>query len=131
MEKIEYVFSKLADMTVSMQTQEQKNMTLLRGRALLCEADRRFTFIQNQPRGARSEEVGRSDHARVVRRPDGKYTLTFRFCAEEKMLKETLISEVRNLVEQVIKDAKEQKKEQLKEIKTTDKQQEKQKRSQQ
>lgn len=98
MENSNYVFSKLEDMTVSMQTQEQKNMTVLRGKALLNECEQRFTFIQNKPRGKRSVEIGRSDHSRMVRRPDGLYTLTFRFDVKERFLKEQLLSEVRGLV---------------------------------
>lgn len=109
MEKSDFVFSKLQDMTVSMQTQPESNMKLLRGRALLCEEDKRFTFIQNKPRGARSVEVGRSVHARVVRRPDGFYTLTFRFAANEKFLKATLISEIRNIIDMASKDYDNQK----------------------
>lgn len=108
MENSDYVFSKLEDMTVSMQTQEQRNMTVLRGKALLNECEQRFTFIQNAPRGARSVEIGRSDHSRIVRRPDGLYTLTFRFDARERFLKELLLSEVRSVVRLAAADLKKQ-----------------------
>ena len=94
----EFVYSKMDGMSVEMQTQEEKNMTLLRGKALLNEDESRLTFVQNAPRGARSVEVGRSGHSRMVRRPDGLYTLTFRFNASEKYLKESLISEIREVV---------------------------------
>lgn len=109
MENSDYVFSKLEDMTVSMQTQEQKNMTVLRGKALLNECEQRFTFIQNKPRGKRSVEIGRSDHSRIVRRPDGLYTLTFRFSANEKFLKELLLSEIREVVKLAKEDSETQK----------------------
>lgn len=81
-------------------------MCLLRGRAVLNEEDKNFTFIQNDPRGPRSVEVGRSDHSRMVRRPDGNYTLTFRFSAGEKFLREQLISEIREIVKIAEEDKK-------------------------
>lgn len=102
----EFVYSKLTDMSVEMQTQEKKNMTVLRGKALLNEEESRLMFVQNTPRGARSVEVGRSGHSRIVRRPDGNYTLTFRFNVEEKYLKESLLSEIRAVVKMAEADAK-------------------------
>lgn len=108
MENSDYVFSKLEDMTVSMQTQERKNMIVLRGKALLNECEQRFTFIQNEPRGKRSVEIGRSDHSRIVRRPDGLYTLTFRFDAKERYVRELLLSEVRSMVKMAEADLKKQ-----------------------
>ena len=108
MENSDFVFSKLKNMTVSMQTQESKDMTILRGKALLNECDKRLTFIQNKPRGKRSVEIGRSDHSRIVRRPDGLYTLTFRFDAKERYLKELLLSEIRNVVKMAVADLKKQ-----------------------
>lgn len=102
----EFVYSKLTDMSVEMQTQEKKNMTVLRGKALLNEEESRLMFVQNAPRGARSVEVGRSGHSRIVRRPDGLYTLTFRFDVGEKFLKESLLSEIREVVKMAEADAK-------------------------
>lgn len=93
-------------MSVEMQTQKQRNMVLLRGKALLNEDESRLTFIQNTPRGARSVEVGRSGHSRIVRRPDGLYTLTFRFDVKEKFLKESLLAEIREVVKLAEADKK-------------------------
>lgn len=98
MEQKIFVYSKLTDMSVEMQSQQEKNMCVLRGRVLLNEIESRLLFIQNSPRGKRSVEVDRGDHCRMVRRPDGCYTLTLRFNAEEKYVRETLIAEVRNMV---------------------------------
>lgn len=108
MENSDFVISKLKHMTVSMKTQVQKDMTILRGKALLNECEQRLTFIQNKPRGKRSVEIGRSDHSRIVRRPDGLYTLTFRFDAKERYLKELLLSEIRNVVKMAEADLKKQ-----------------------
>ena len=70
---------------------------LLRGRALFDFDDKRFLFSQNEPRGPRSKEVGRTLHSRYVRRNDGDYTLTFHCSGGEKNLREMLISEVRDI----------------------------------
>lgn len=104
MQNEKFIYSKLTDMSVEMQTQESKNMCLLRGKALLNESESRLMFVQNPPRGARSVEVGRSMHSRIVRRPDGMYTLTFRFSADEKFVKESLIGEIREVVTLAKKD---------------------------
>lgn len=106
METQEFNYARLTGMSVEMQTQEQRNMVLLRGKALLNEEESRLTFIQNTPRGARSVEVGRSGHSRIVRRPDGLYTLTFRFDVKEKFLKESLLAEIREVVKLAEADKK-------------------------
>lgn len=58
-----------------------------------------MAFVENTPRGARSKEVMRTPHARMVRRPDGLYTVTFS-CLEagEANLREQMLAEVRKLV---------------------------------
>lgn len=105
-----FVYSKMTDMSVEMQTQTDKNMQVLRGKALLNENESRLSFVQNPPRGPRSVEISRTAHSRMVRRPDGLYTVTFRFDADEKMVLPALIAEVRSIVKrsqadrQVMKD---------------------------
>lgn len=91
-------YKKYTDYSVEMMSQEDNNMRVLRGKALLNAQESRLTFVQNEPRGPRSVEVFRTPHARLVRRPDGLYTATFRFAAGEKMLLPALISEVRATV---------------------------------
>lgn len=98
MEKDDFVYTKLQGMSIEMQTQERRNMVVLRGKALLNEVEQRLMFVQNAKRGARSVEVWRCAHSRMVRRPDGKYTLTVRFAHDEKYVREKLIAEVREMV---------------------------------
>lgn len=80
---------------------------LLRGKAIYSDGENEFIFVENPPRILRSIEVGRGAHCRYVRRPDGAYTLTFHFRVGEKYLREVLISEVRNAVNEIFNyDAK-------------------------
>ena len=99
-----------ADMSVDLYTLDEKpEMQLLRGRALLNPDKKEFAFVQNTPRGPRSVEVGRTLHARYVRRPDGGYTATVRFEGDESLLREKLLSEVREMVTMVGEDMKRRK----------------------
>lgn len=103
-------YKRLPDMSVDMYTlDEEPEMQLLRGRALLNPDKKEFAFVQNTPRGPRSVEVGRTLHARYVRRPDGGYTATVRFEGDESQLREKLLSEVREMVTMVGEDMKRQK----------------------
>lgn len=102
MESNEFVYSKLSDMSVTLKTQPQKNMTLLRGKAVINEEDKNMMFLQNEPRGPRSKEVWRTEHSRVVVRPDGDYTLTFRFSKGMPYLKSVLIAELRDAIDGVL-----------------------------
>lgn len=87
---------------------------VISGKALLTPEKNEFTFAQSAPRGPRSVEIGRTLHARFVRRPDGDYTATFRFSAAEKNIREQLIAEVRDIYKGVEFDMK---KKQTKEVK--------------
>ena len=91
---------------------EQVANRLLRGRALLDVESKKFVFAQNEPRGPRSMEVGRTMHSRLVRRPDSRYTLTFS-CMDggEKQLREQLIAEVRDVMKMINADLERQKRE--------------------
>ena len=106
MEK-EQLYSKIEGVSLTLSTQKGKrrSMRLLRGKSVFDDVQHRFTFIENEPRGARSVEVGRTLHARYVRRPDGLYTVTFRFSAEEKFLRSTLQAEVRQIVWECTQDS--------------------------
>lgn len=118
METTEFTYSKLTDMSVEMQSQTKRDMTLLHGKAVLNESEKRFTFLQNPPRGKRSTEVGRTMHGRMVRRNDGLYTLTFRMIdMNEKYISESLISEVRNIVKIAKNDQEAQKLKEAEEFK--------------
>ncbi len=92
-------YKRVKDICVDLYTQEEEvERRLLSGRALLnCEKGE-FLFAQNAPRGPRSTEIGRTPHARFIRRPDGRYTITFSCMdAEEKNLREQLLAEVRTI----------------------------------
>lgn len=89
-----FTYTKLTNMTVGMESQEERNLQVLHGKAMLNEAENRLVFVQNTPRGPRSRELMRTTHSRLVRRPDGDYTLTFRFSPLEQNLRTTLVSEM-------------------------------------
>lgn len=78
-------------------TLDDVDKRLIRGRAIVDNEDSRVTIVQNEPRGPRSKEIGRTLHARVVRRPDGGYTATFRCSPREKWRAEMLINEAREV----------------------------------
>lgn len=95
-------FTNMAGMSVDMYTVDaDPENKLLRGRALLNPQKKEFAFVQNTPRGPRSVEVGRTLHSRYVCRPDGGYTVTVRFVAEEKNIREQLLAETRQMVSSV------------------------------
>lgn len=103
-------YKRHSDMSVDMYTlDDEPEMKLLRGRALMNPEKNEFAFVQNTPRGPRSVEVGRTLHSRYVRRPDGGYTATVRFEGDEKNLREKLLAEVREMVTMVGEDVKRQK----------------------
>ena len=106
METEKFTYAKYDAIALEMQSQSERDMKILHGKALLNEQAARLTFIQNPKRGRRSTEVHRSPQGRMVRRPDGGYTFTLRFQVGEKYLRETLISEVRNAVNTATNDNK-------------------------
>lgn len=91
--------------SVAIQAQRAPNMRVMRGKALLDAAVADFKFVENEPRGPRSVEVGRTAHSRFVRRPDEGYTITFRVVAGTKFLRESLTAEVAEVVKLVEADA--------------------------
>lgn len=92
-------YTKHYNMSIDMYTlDEAPTKKLLRGRALLNDEKREMTFVQNTPRGPRSVEVGRTLHSRYVCRPDGEYTVTVHFAANEFNIREQLLSETRTMV---------------------------------
>lgn len=111
-------YKTLRDMSVDMYTlEEDPAMQLMRGRALLNPEKKEFAFVQNTPRGPRSVEVGRTLHSRYVCRPDGGYTVTMRFEADEKNLREQLLAETREIVTMTQDHQKRHKAEKKKEAK--------------
>lgn len=92
------------EMDVRLQTQQPPHMRVMRGKALYDAQEKDITFIENEPRGPRSVEVGRSAHGRLVRRPDGMYTYTLRIDPSLKYLRETMVAEVGNIIKMVDAD---------------------------
>lgn len=93
------VYKRYTDFSIDFYSQQQAaENRLLRGRGLMNPEKGEFAFVENAPRGKRSVEVGRTAHCRFVRRPDGEYTATFRFHPSEKLIKEQLVAEVRDVV---------------------------------
>jgi hypothetical protein len=87
------------------------DMRPMSGKVFLNSEKGEIMFTQNQPRGPRSKEIGRTRHSRYVRRPDGDYTVTFHFSADEQKLQEKLLEEVKVLVSVIIADSVFQKEE--------------------
>lgn len=104
-EKKEIVTTRYNEMSVVTQTHgEIDKLRMFRGRAVVDTTYNSTIIIENAPRGPRSSEVWRTLHGRVVRRPDGLYTLTVRFSAAEKYIQPALVAEVREVVNVVIED---------------------------
>lgn len=103
-------YKRWTDMSLEIQHRAaaDPNMHVLNGRGLLNQFEHRFTFVQNEPRGARSREVGRTKHSRIVCRPDGRYTATLRFDACEPQLLSAILAEVRRVVKYAIDDNEQQ-----------------------
>ena len=77
---------------------EDIHLKPMSGKILVNVVERCQLFVENKPRGPRSVEIMRTPHSRMVRRPNGKYTLTFRFTAEEFCIAEQLLLEMRTIV---------------------------------
>lgn len=90
-------YKRMTDFCIDLYTQSDAIMNrVLSGKALVNPEKGEMMFAQNAPRGKRSIEISRTEHGRLVRRPDGRYTLTFgSMLASEKQLREQLLAEVR------------------------------------
>ena len=88
----------LQNMTMFIET-EKENIHLqpMNGRMLVNTVERCSLFVPNKPRGPRSTEIMRTPHGRMVRRPDGNYTLTFRFSPNEFCITEQLLLEMQSI----------------------------------
>ena len=97
-----------AGIHVKMYTRElEVEKRLLRGRVLLDSDEKSLFFAQNEKRKNYSKEIMRTDHGRLVRRPDGLYTYTFSCLdADEPRLQEQLLAELRNASRKIKDDRK-------------------------
>ena len=89
----------LQNMTLFVETpQDNINLKPMSGRILVNTIERCSLFVQNKPRGPRSVEIMRTNHARMVRRPNGKYSISIQFSPEEFHISEQLMLEIGTLV---------------------------------
>lgn len=86
--------------------EESIDRRIVGGKALLDVEKQELLFVQNKARGPRSREIARTWHARMVRRPDGEYTATFRFHPSEHQVRFEMIAEIRELVTKSEEDVK-------------------------
>ena len=70
---------------------------IMSGRALFSQEEERFAFVENPKRTNRSKLVLASGHASLRARQDGTYSINVVFTPKERYVKESLISEVRDL----------------------------------
>ena len=89
----------LNNMMVNLQSQEHYDQKVLNGKLFVNTQKRQASFTQNRPRGPRSTEVMRTPHARLVRRPDGDFTLTFHFSKEEYAVGPQLLEELQKVID--------------------------------
>jgi len=89
----------LNNMTVNLQSQKHYDQKVLNGKLFVNTQKRQASFTQNRPRGPRSIEMMRTPHARLVRRPDGDFTLTFHFSKEEYAVGPQLLEELQKVVD--------------------------------
>lgn len=94
-------------LNVSIHSVEDPELRVMRGKAMYDSVDEDFKFVENPPCGARSKEVGRTIHGRMVQRPDGNYTITLRaFDPKMKYMRETLVGEVNTLLRLITEGGK-------------------------
>lgn len=97
MKRNNFVNHSFKGVKVDMKAQRNVHQQLLRGKMMIDIIENNLLFVQNNPRGPRSAEVMRTPHSRMVRRPDGQYTLTFRFSANEFCIAEQLLLEMQSI----------------------------------
>ena len=94
----EIIPEKLQDYEITLhKRQEDVDKQIIGGKMLLWKASKEVTFVQNAPRGARSVEIHRTAHARLVRLIDGRYSVRLRFAASERQVGYQLLAEIREI----------------------------------
>lgn len=92
-----FKYNRLNGMTIGFKGQKDFNQRTLHGRITINKEEHHALFVQDKPRGQRSIEVMRTAHSRLVQRPDGNYTLTFRFSMLEENWNVKLVDEMKEL----------------------------------
>lgn len=107
---------KLTDFEVNLyKRQENIDKQIVGGKLLLWSDNKEMTFVQNAPRGARSVEIGRTAHARLVRLTNGHYSVRLRFSADERQVNYQLIAEIREINKMAAADREKQNEKEKKE----------------
>lgn len=92
------VYQKFNDYTVKVVARQKTAVRRAFGaKATIIPEEGELWLVENKPRGPKSKEVGRTIHSRMVRRIDGNYTLTLRFSADERQIREQLLAETRRM----------------------------------
>lgn len=99
-----YRYTKYSEMAVEMHSQENSDLHVLRGRALLNSAESRITFVQNPPRVKRSKVLDRGKHTILRQQIDGKMLITMRFDNFEEYITSQLVAELRNVMKCITKN---------------------------
>lgn len=89
---------ELTEMTVTLKSQEDYNLQVLRGKVIVNEEDHSLSFEQNAPPGPRSAEVMCTPHSRLVRQPNGRLSLRFRFSENEPGIGFQLLCELKAIL---------------------------------
>lgn len=106
-EVVNNVYQKFSDYTVKVVSRQKTSVRRAFGaKATIIPEEGELWLVENKPRGPKSKEIGRGVHSRMVRRLDGNYTLTLRFSASEKLIREALLSEVRTMATLAAEDHK-------------------------
>lgn len=108
-------YKRMTDFCIDLYTQSDAiTNRVLSGKALVNPEKGEMMFAQNAPRGKRSIEISRTAHGRLVRRPDGRYTLTFgSMLATERQLREQLLAEVRSIYKVIEQDVERVRREEI------------------
>ena len=107
---------KFTDFEVNLyKRQENIDKQIVGGKLLLWSDHKEVTFVQNAPRGARSVEIGRTAHARLVRLTNGHYSVRLRFSADERQVNYQLIAEIREINKMAAADREKQNEKEKKE----------------
>lgn len=116
----EFIPEKLQDYSVELyKRQESLDRQIVGGKLLLWQDSKEVTFVQNAPRGARSVEIHRTAHARLVRLVDGRYSVRVRFSALERQVGFQLIAEMREINKAASEDEAKQRRQQEGGVKDT------------
>ena len=94
-----YNINILTNMMVKLQSQSNYDQRVLNGKLFVNTQRHQVAFNQNRPRGPRSVEMMRTPHSRLVRRPDGDFTLTLQFSKDEYAVGPQMLVELQKVID--------------------------------